>query len=133
MRKSYKVFTQAHSPVPGAVWYSLDLCRKLGPKTSMVLAILMDYQVRAWPEAEREDKGWFSCTNEQLKAFCPELLDLHTQTREFRVLEDEKFIRRKLVGMPPNRYMWIDWDRILELSCDEVPTNAVTKTRLRRS
>ena len=79
------------------------------------LAMLMDFQRKKRPEAEADEAGWFACTILDMREhFGNSSLSDGQQTRLLNKLERHEYIQRKIVGMPPTRMLWIDFDRITE-------------------
>lgn len=87
----------------------------IGRLGTMDLAILMDFQMRHRPHAELESNGWFKCSIEDmLRAEGPQIASPDKQSRMLNKLEDAGFIKRKVMGKPPIRHIWIDFDKYFQ-------------------
>ena len=88
-----------------------------GRSVALLLSHLVRLQVQYHPDAEKEG-GWFPCPIHDLEngtkgreSRLPGLrMPSSTQTRAFRLLEGADLIRRKLIGIPPTRHVWVNHD-----------------------
>ena len=97
-----------------SIWVPTPVIPELGCSGNIELAMLIDFQRRFRPDAERITEGWFRCSaRELLDQYGPELASLEKQSRILNRLERLGYVKRMVKGSPPLRYVWIDYDKFI--------------------
>ena len=78
------------------------------------LAVLIDFQIKKCPKAEKETEGWFHCSVKDLEEIEKQYMYPARQSRVLKYLEAKGFIKRIVKGKPPTRSIWIDYDKIIQ-------------------
>lgn len=129
MRKTYIIYAKSSKKAientdirfPGIDSSSIIICPHLlipimGHKSMLDLSILMNFQWKFCSSAEKENNGWFPCSVQNFNNAFPEFdLSPGRQTRLFNKLEKLNLVKRKLIGSPPIRHVWIDFDLLSKL------------------
>ena len=65
-------------------------------------------------KSEKETEGWFHCPVKDLEETEKQYMYPARQSRVLKYLEAKGFIKRIIKGKPPTRYIWIDYDKIIQ-------------------
>lgn len=119
-----------------SMWFPMPVLSSLGLNSTFDLCSLIHFQFVERPNAEKENDGWFECSVEDVKEWWEpsNIGSPERQTRMLRRLEDTGFIKRKVVGKPVRRWLWIDFDRVIREHAEDImeQADADKKTKKRR-
>lgn len=114
MRKSYLEMEKVFQNAPkDHFWLACPFSKSLNRRTTLAFqfSMLVAFQIKDRPLAEKDSNGWFVCSVKDLEEkgrkrfFSPAL-----QTRALNQLEEVGYIKRKVIGGPPKRHLWINFD-----------------------
>lgn len=114
MRPAFKKFKAMSKLTPSTLLMPGLPHLDLGSGSLVMLALLMDMQLQHNPKDS--DGGWWRCRDQDIEGSPKRALFPSSITRALAPLEKAGLIKTRVVGKPPSRWVWIDFQRIAEES-----------------